>query len=44
MSDAGRRVTLPPYDTFLSMKAPQPWPEREDLTKPFRFDGKVYTP
>jgi ABC-type nitrate/sulfonate/bicarbonate transport system substrate-binding protein len=43
-SAASRRLTLPPYATFLSMKAPQPWPEREDLTKPFRFGDKTYTP
>ena len=41
---AGRRVTLPKYETYLNMKAPQPWPEKSDLTKPFRFGNKTYTP
>ncbi|WP_323000973.1 ABC transporter substrate-binding protein [Denitromonas sp.] len=36
--------TLPAYDTYLTMKGPQAWPEPGDLTKPFSFAGKVHTP
>jgi hypothetical protein len=43
LSKSGR-VKLPAYDTYLTMKAPQPWPERGDLTKPFKFGDKTYTP
>jgi ABC-type nitrate/sulfonate/bicarbonate transport system substrate-binding protein len=43
-SAASRRLTLPPYDTYLSMKAPQTWPTREDVTKPYRFGDKNIAP
>lgn len=44
MRNAGRSNKLPAYDTFLSMKGPQPWPERDDLTKPFKFGEVTYKP
>ncbi len=28
---SGSRTKLPEYDTYLTMKAPQPWPEKDDL-------------
>lgn len=37
------RTTLPEYETYLNMKGPQPWPERGDLTRAFRFGDRVYT-
>lgn len=36
--------TLPRYDTYLTMKGPQAWPEPDDLTKPFSYAGKLHTP
>jgi sulfonate transport system substrate-binding protein len=42
-SNKSVRTTLPPYETYLNMKAPQPWPERGDLTRNFRFGDRVHT-
>jgi ABC-type nitrate/sulfonate/bicarbonate transport system substrate-binding protein len=39
-----RATKLPEYDIISNMKKPQPWPERSDLTKPFRFADKAYAP
>jgi ABC-type nitrate/sulfonate/bicarbonate transport system substrate-binding protein len=39
-----RSTKLPEYDIVTNMKKPQPWPERSDLTKQFRFADKVYSP
>jgi len=37
-------LPYPTYDTILSMKGPQNFPERGDLTKPFTFNGQTVTP
>jgi sulfonate transport system substrate-binding protein len=38
------QLPYPPYDNALTLKAPQPWPEAGDLTKPWTFNGKTYNP
>ena len=38
------QLPYPPYDNALTLKAPQPWPEPGDLTKPWTFNGKTYNP
>jgi hypothetical protein len=37
-------IRIPTYQNYLNMSAPQPWPESADLTQPFSFNGKLYTP
>jgi sulfonate transport system substrate-binding protein len=38
------QLPYPAYDNALTLKAPQPWPEAGDLTKPWTFNGKTYNP
>ncbi|WP_295449082.1 ABC transporter substrate-binding protein, partial [uncultured Thiodictyon sp.] len=38
------QLPYPPYDTYLTLKAPQPFPEQGDLTNPWEFAGRVYAP
>lgn len=37
-------LPYPPYANVTTLKDPQPWPEKGDLTKPWSFDGKTYQP
>jgi sulfonate transport system substrate-binding protein len=37
-------LPYPPYDTYLTLNTPQPFPEKGDLTKPWVLDGHVYNP
>ena len=37
-------LPYPAYDTILTMKGPQAFPEKGDLTKPFTFNGQTVTP
>lgn len=37
-------LPYPPYANVTTLKEPQPWPEKGDLTKPWSFDGKMYQP
>ena len=37
-------LPYPAYDTILTMKGPQAFPERGDLTKPYTFNGQTVTP
>lgn len=37
-------LPYPPYDTLLTMKAPQAWPERSDLTKAYTYNGQTVKP
>jgi ABC-type nitrate/sulfonate/bicarbonate transport system substrate-binding protein len=34
----------PPYLTYLNMSAPQPFPERGDLVRPWTFNGVTHNP
>ncbi|MBK1681415.1 hypothetical protein CKO20_13650 [Rhodocyclus tenuis] len=34
----------PEYDTYLTLKAPQAFPEKGDLTKAWQFNGKSFKP
>ncbi|HZP79576.1 MAG TPA: ABC transporter substrate-binding protein [Pseudolabrys sp.] len=38
------QLPYPAYDNALTLKGPQPWPEKGDLTKAWTFDGKTYQP
>jgi ABC-type nitrate/sulfonate/bicarbonate transport system substrate-binding protein len=38
------KLPYPPYLSVLTLKAPQPWPEKGDLVKPWSFAGKTYQP
>lgn len=41
------RMGSPPYASYYNvatLKKPQPWPEKGDLTKAWEFDGKTYRP
>lgn len=41
------RVGSPPYPAYYNvatLKKPQPWPQKGDLTKPWEFAGKTYRP
>ncbi len=37
-------LPYPAYDNATTLKAPQPWPEPGDLTRPWTFAGKTYQP
>ena len=36
------KLPYPPYDTMLSMKGPQVWPQGRDLKRAYTFNGQVY--
>jgi sulfonate transport system substrate-binding protein len=38
------KLPYPAYANVNTLKSPQPWPESGDLTKPWTFNGKTYTP
>jgi ABC-type nitrate/sulfonate/bicarbonate transport system substrate-binding protein len=38
------KLPYPAYANVNTLKSPQPWPEQGDLTKPWAFNGKTYTP
>ena len=38
------KLPYPTYANVNTLKSPQPWPESGDLTKPWTFNGKTYTP
>ena len=38
------KLPYPAYANVNTLKSPQPWPEPGDLTKPWTFNGKTYTP
>ncbi len=38
------QLPYPEYANALTLKAPQPWPEKGDLTKAWTFNGKTYQP
>ena len=38
------KVPYPPYDNQATLKEPQPFPAAGDLTKPWTFGGRTYTP
>ena len=38
------QLPYPPYANAVTLKAPQPWPERGDLTRAWTFNGKTYQP
>ena len=38
------RLPYPSYPNASTLSAPQPWPEKGDLTRPWSFDGKTYEP
>jgi sulfonate transport system substrate-binding protein len=38
------RLPYPDYLHAMNTKEPQPFPEKGDLTKPWSFGGKSYTP
>ena len=38
------KLPYPAYANVNTLKSPQPWPEPGDLTKPWAFNGKTYTP
>ena len=37
-------LPYPPYANVTTLKEPQSWPEKGDLTKSWSFDGKTYQP
>lgn len=37
-------LPYPAYANVNTLNRPQPWPESGDLTKPWAFNGKTYTP
>ncbi len=38
------QLPYPAYANVTTLKEPQPWPEKGDLTKSWTFDGKTYQP
>lgn len=38
------QLPYPSYANVTTLKEPQPWPERGDLTRPWTFNGKTYQP
>ena len=38
------RLPYPAYPNASTLTAPQPWPEKGDLTRAWSFDGKTYEP
>lgn len=38
------KIPYPDYANAATLKAPQPFPEKGDLTKPWQFGGKTYNP
>ena len=38
------KVPYPDYDNVNTLKAPQPWPAKGDLVKPWSFAGKTHQP
>ena len=38
------QLPYPDYENALTLKSPQPWPEAQDLVRPWTFDGKTYNP
>jgi sulfonate transport system substrate-binding protein len=37
-------LPYPAYANVTTLKEPQPWPEKGDLTKDWSFNGKTYQP
>jgi sulfonate transport system substrate-binding protein len=37
-------LPYPAYANAATLKDPQPWPEKGDLTKAWSFNGKTYHP
>ena len=38
------QLPYPAYANVTTLKSPQPWPEKGDLTRAWTFDGKTYQP
>lgn len=38
------QLPYPAYANVVTLKEPQPWPEKGDLTRPWTFNGKSYRP
>lgn len=38
------QLPYPAYANVMTLKSPQPWPEKGDLTRAWTFDGKTYQP
>ena len=38
------QLPYPPYDTMLTMKSPQVWPQGRDLKRAYTFNGQVFQP
>ena len=38
------QLPYPTYANVITLKEPQPWPERGDLTRPWTFNGKTHQP
>jgi hypothetical protein len=38
------QLPYPAYDNVNTLKNPQPWPEKGDLTKAWSFNGKSFEP
>ena len=36
------QLPYPPYDTMLTMKSPQVWPQGRDLKRAYTFNGQVF--